>query len=291
MQVASQALGEVPGELGSAHRLDVRHAGGPGRPGRVPVAEHLEHRVHQRLGDRSVLRVRAEQLPQHLAVAEVGQPAHGAAVVGGLGDLALQLDAEVGQRRRPHLARRDRHAGSLEPLTGLLDGGSGDLEGQLEAGAVVAAPAVHRTGGVVELFAEEPHPAAVGGDVGQHRGLLVAPGRGHPVVALLVVGPLLAGGRPAAAHPDDSAIDVEHLQHRLEPGPAEVDVRLECGRRHRRAVLGQGPQGVADVLLRREGERGEVAPDVAVLLGRHQHDLGEVRPAAGAADLLVVGDR
>ena len=49
------------------------------------------------------------------------------------------------------------------------------------------------------------------------------------VVARLVVAPGLARGDPAAAHPPHRAVDVEHLQHHLQPGAAQIDERLERG--------------------------------------------------------------
>ena len=52
-------------------------------------------------------------------------------------------------------------------------------------------------------------------------------------VALLVVVPRLAGADPAALDPPHRAVDVEHLQHHLQPGPAEVDQRLQRRRRLR----------------------------------------------------------
>ena len=36
-----------------------------------------------------------------------------------------------------------------------------------------------------------------------------------------------AGGEPAAAHPADRAVDVEHLEHQLQPGAPQVDDRLQ----------------------------------------------------------------
>ena len=54
---------------------------------------------------------------------------------------------------------------------------------------------------VVELVAQEAHPAPVGGQVVEHRLLLALAGLGDPGVALGVVDPRLAGRRPAALRP------------------------------------------------------------------------------------------
>ena len=58
------------------------------------------------------------------------------------------------------------------------------------------------------------------------------------------------------------------------------------------ARLGQRRQRRADLLLRREGQRGEVGPDGLVLPARQQHHLcAAFESAPGPADLLVVRDR
>ena len=60
------------------------------------------------------------------------------------------------------------------------------------------------------------------------------------------------------------------------------------------AEVGQRGQRLPDDGLGRKRERGEVGPDVTVLQGRQQHHRrarARGDPAAGAADLLVVGDR
>jgi hypothetical protein len=51
------------------------------------------------------------------------------------------------------------------------------------------------------------------------------------------------------------------------------------------------PEGGPHRRLGREGERGEVGPDVAVLRAGQQQHLGVLDTTAGTADLLVVGDR
>ena len=181
------------------------------------------------------------------------------------------------------------YAGPGQSGAGLLDrrGRHGRVEAQ--AAAVVAAAAVGRLG-VVELLSQEAHPAAAGVEVVEHRGLLALPGLADPLVALGVVGPRLAGGLPPAAHPADGAVDVEHLEHGLEPVAAELDPGLEGGRAQH-ALGRQRLERLAHQLLAWERQRGEVGPDVAVLGRGQQHHGGLVGAAAGAADLLVVGDR
>ena len=135
------------------------------------------------------------------------------------------------------------------------------------------------------------HPAAVGDQVVEHRLLLALAGLGDPGVAVGVVDPRLAGRGPPALDPTGRAVDVEDLEHRLEPGAGQLDAGLERGRAHRAALLGQHLEGLADELLAREGQGREVGPDVAVLGGRQEHHRRLVDAAARAADLLVVGDR
>ena len=136
---------------------------------------------------------------------------------------------------------------------------------------------------VVELVAQERHPAPVGGDVVEHRLLLTLARLGDPGVAVGVVDPRLAGGGPPAADAAYGTVDVEHLEHRLEAGARELDPGLERGGAHRPALLGQHLEGLADQLLAREGQRGEVGPDVTVLGGREQHHGRLVDAAPGAA--------
>ncbi len=156
--------------------------------------------------------------------------------------------------------------------------------------AVVAPPA-RRGLLVVQLPAQELHPAAGGRRILAHRALLRLPGGGDLGVAGGVVLPALPGGRPAAPDPADGAVHVEHLEHGLQPGPAQVHPGLQGGGGERAAGLGQRVDGAAHLLLRREGQRGEVAPDRLVLAPGQQQHLGPVHAAPGPADLLVVGDR
>ena len=145
--------------------------------------------------------------------------------------------------------------------------------------------------GVVELPAQELHPARVRGLVREHRLLLAGPLARHPLVPLAVVLPRLAGGHPAARGAGHRAVHVEHLEHRLEAPPGQVDPGLDGGGGQRPARVRERVDRRADLLLGREGERGEVRPDVAVLAAGQQDDLGPLDAAPGPADLLVVGDR
>src|SRR5690606_14180097 len=101
----------------------------------------------------------------------------------------------------PLLARGEVEAGTVEPGPGRRDGGLVDGGVGPGAGAVVAAPAAGSGGveggqaGVVELAAQEGHPAGRGRLVVDHRLLFAVARGGEPFVAFGVVGPLLAGGQ------------------------------------------------------------------------------------------------
>ena len=209
---------------------------------------------------------RREQRPQVGAQAEIGESGDRSAGLGGLhrGDPAGEREPEVGERRGPHLARGHGHTGPVERLAGRVTRRVGDRGRQGQPAAVVTAAAV--VGGrVVETFAQEAQPAAVGGEVVEHRGLLLATSGGDAFVTVAVIDPRLTGGHPAALLAADSAVDVEHLEHHLEAGAPQVDVGLQGRGRGGPPGFLEGTQGRADVLFGREGQRGEVAPDVAVL--------------------------
>ena len=248
----------------------------------------------QRHGHLAVRRARGEQVAQRAGPAQAVEPRHRAPGLGALvgRDLALEVEPERGEAGRPHRAGPDLHAG---PVHVGARGGHGlrvRHGGQGDAVAPVAPAAGPPVGqlGVVELGAQVRHPAPGGGHVVDHRLLLRLAGGLHPRVPLGVVRPRGAGGDPAALHAADRAVDVEHLEHRLEPGPLEVDLRLQRGGGLR--ALG-GPEGAergADLRLRGERLRPEPVPDRPVLVPGQQHDDGVVHATAGAAHLLVVGD-
>ena len=223
-------------------------------------------------------------------MAQVGEPGDGSPLGRASDDLALQVDPEVGERGRPHLARLDHHARAGQTGVGLLQRRRRDVDRHREPTTVVAPPAVGRLR-VVELLAQEAHPAPVGVEVVEHRPLLALTRLGHAPVALLVVGPVAAGRLPAATHPADCAVDVEHLEHRLQPRAVELDVRLQRGRAQWPALRREHLDRLPHQRLPRERQRAEVGPDVAILDRREQYDGGLVGATAGTADLLVVGDR
>src|SRR5205085_1694960 len=86
-------------------------------------------------------------------------------------------------------------------------------------------------------------------------------------------------------------VDVEYLEHQLQPAPAQLGPGLQRGRRQWTAGLLQRADNAAHLELRRERERREVPPDRRVLRTRQQQHVGLRHSAAGPADLLVVGDR
>ncbi len=103
--------------------------------------------------------------------------------------------------------------------------------------------------------------------------------------------PRPAGGDPSAPDPVHRAVDVEHLEHRLEPGARQLHARLQGGRAGGAVLLGERRQRRAHLSFAGEAHRPEIVPDGAVLgAGQHDH-LGVRDAAAGAPDLLVVGDR
>ena len=158
-------------------------------------------------------------------------------------------------------------------------------------GADRAAPAVLRVG-VVELLLQRAHEAAPVGAEARHRRLLAAAQRGDRRVAVGVVVPGAVGlAHPAAAVAAHGALDVEHLEHRVDAPAPEVDHRGELGRRG--AVGADGVEVLehaVDVLAARERLLDEEVLDAAVLGAAQQDDVGALDRAAGTADLLVVGD-
>ena len=110
------------------------------------------------------------------------------------------------------------------------------------AGADVA-PAAGRGGRVVERLLQEGHPALGLVDrprVGDHRPLLGLARARDAGVPVGVVDPRLPGRPPAALHPLDRAVDGEHLEQQLQPGPADVGHGLQPGHRPRLAVGHRG---------------------------------------------------
>lgn len=104
-----------------------------------------------------------------------------------------------------------------------------------------------------------------------------------------VVDPRLAGRHPAALHAAHRAVDVEHLQQQLERRAADVDHRLERGRRD--GLITERREHALRSLLVGHGCRREVVPDVTVLGARQQEHIGALARTPRAADLLVVRHR
>ena len=155
---AGQAVGQVADQRGAGGRLDDDDRVGTRGPLRRPVLHHVHHGLREARRHGPVGGVLPEQRAQRLAVAEVGEAGDRPAGLGAGGDLALEVEAEVGQRRRPHAPRLEHDAGAGQPLAGLGDGRLADRRRQGQPAAVVAAAAVGRLG-VVELLAEVAHPA------------------------------------------------------------------------------------------------------------------------------------
>jgi hypothetical protein len=244
----------------------------------------------QLVGDGRVGGTCGEQLAQHPTPAEVGEASDCAAGLGAVvdRDLALRLDPKALGARGPLGARLDLDADLVEGAGRRLRGAGVDAGGEPRPHAVVA-PAARRRGGVVEVALQHLHATRGVVLVGQHRLLLGLPCRRDALVALAVVRPRLAGGDPSSLHAAHGTVDVEHLEQQLERRAAQVDPRLEGGRRERH--LAQLADDGGRALLAGHRRRREVRPDVLVLASGQQQDVGVVGGAAGTSDLLVVGDR
>ncbi len=144
---------------------------------------------------------------------------------------------------------------------------------------------------IVELAGQKGHPAAVERLVGEHRVLLGDPGGGDPLVAFGVVVPGASGADPAAGDILDRAVDGQHLEQQLQRPAAQIDPSLQ--RRHRQWTVGFGQGAQHGVGPGLGGHRvgGEPVPDVAIFDAGQQQHVSALGGAAGASDLLVVGDR
>jgi hypothetical protein len=165
-----------------------------------------------------------------------------------------------------------------------------DVDVRAGPGAPVAAAA--RGGvGVVELRPEERHPAVEAAvAVVPHRLPFAGPGGPDPLGPLDVERPGDPRGPVPAPHAFDGTVDVEHLEQRLDPGAARGHLGLE-GRDGDGPLGGQGGEELVDLVGVGQRRPVEVRPDALVRRGRHQHGLGGVERATGAADRLVVGHR
>ncbi len=146
--------------------------------------------------------------------------------------------------------------------------------------------------GVVELLLERAHEAAPVGSESSHGTLLSAAQRRHLFVAFRVVGPPRSWDElPPGAISAHGPFNIENFQHGLDPAHAKVDRRHELPGRAPRLP---GPLELVEHRHRpfARGKRllDEEVLDAAVLLTAQEHDIGVLDGAAGAADLLVVGD-
>ena len=188
---------------------------------------------------------------------------------------------------RPLRARLDGDTDAVERPLGRRRRALRDARGVPGARARVAAPARGRRL-VVEAALQELHPAAVGALVLEHVLLLGLAGGGDALVPLGVVGPRLSGGHPAALDPPDGTVDVEHLEQQLQGRAADVDARLERGRRQaavptaRRSRAAPGPRRASRPS--RSTARCPGPPGRAAAARRRSPSRGRHDPPAGSSD-------
>src|SRR5580704_4259492 len=278
-----QRLGDAsPQPRDNLAEADRGHRRDPVDAARSPA--HVRHRLDHVLRELAALQAALESRPPP-AVAKTRQR-------------PPRLDEHVRGDLAHHAAGVGRHLAHLElDRRGAQVPSGGFHQRRIErgvespTGAYRAAAAVLRRG-VVELILEHPHEAATVGAERCHRALLGAAERGHLGVPLAVVGPTGARHQsPSAPGARDRALDVEDLEHRLDPAHAEVDYGHQLAGRP--PVLAGGfefrehrgyPLAVGKRLL------DEEVLDPAVLAAPQQDDVGVFDAAAGATDLLVVGD-
>ena len=272
--------------------VERHHRGRPGRP--VPRRQHL-HRgaAPRRRGPRR--RVRR-------AVCAAGRPSPGRSAGRSPGPGAGPSLIRPTERARRAWPGRTATAcaavistpGRMQPLPGVLGRGVASTSASYRAPVQLSQRpqrSPSRKLRVVELAAQEHHPAfrRCPGSRAWPAAPACAPRRAVRYRSL-VVGPLLAGADPAALDAPDRAVDVEHLQHHLQPGAARSTSGSSAGGRLRRSP------SRARITLRTSDSDGNAteakyAPDVAVLRAGQQDHLGAVGGPARAADLLVVRDR
>ena len=204
--------------LAEADRRDRRD------PGHVAGARLRAGPRADRVGQRShdlILEALAAQAPLHrrppAAVAEAGQrpPGLDADVLGDLAHRARRvgrhlLDLEL-DRRRAQVAAGQLHQRRVR------------RRAEAGGGADRAAAAVLGLR-IVELRLQHAHEAAPVGAEALHRPLLLAAQRGDARVALAVIAPVrVLRQHPARTVAAQRPLDVEDLEHRLQPAPADVD--------------------------------------------------------------------
>ena len=99
------------------------------------------------------------------------------------------------------------------------------------------------------------------------------------------------GGDPAALDPVHRAVHVEHLEHHLQPGAAQVDRGSSAGSDSGRSACGQDVEGAPTCSSGGKASEAKYCQIASSSLPGQQQHLGVLHAAAGAADLLVVGDR
>ena len=217
-------------------------------------AEQLGQRVRELVGERARGLVGLD-LRAPAAVAPAGQrPPVGELL--GLGDA---------RAARPLLARLQHEVLAPQELLRLDDERPVELDRPRLAGAAAAATARRRRG-IVELVAQGLHEAAGAVEVVAHRLLLVPALRGDLLDPVLVVGPRRERAPVLAAFALDRAVDLEVLQHALEPAAADVHVVLDLVHRHPVGAVGEERDDGLGLLAIGEGGADEVVLDVAVLV-------------------------
>ena len=208
-----QALEQAPRRTDGT---EVTQATWPGPAPRWTRADRVGQRSHD-----LILKALAAQAPLHrrppAAVAEAGQrpPGLDADVLGDLAHRARRvgghlLDLEL-DRRRAQVAAGQLHQRRV------------GRRGEAGGGADRAAAAVLGLR-IVELRLQHAHEAAPVGAEALHRPLLLAAQRGDARVALPVIAPVrVLRQDPARAVAAQRPLDVEDLEHRLQPAAADVD--------------------------------------------------------------------
>ena len=282
-----------PSELGHVgghrlHQLRVRgrghghHGHRPRAPAASPAAEHGHHAVQHRLRCRAV--GRREQRPQGIGPARIVGEGQRAALAAGV-DPAFS-----GAAGRPQLARLDDDVLPARVDPRRLDPRCARLRAGIRqpSRADAAAPAVAGCG-VVQRLLQKAHQAALACGERAHQARLARTHLAQRLPALRIEGPGRAGQRPGRAFALHHLLDRQDLQQPFEPAAPDAGAVLQ-----RQQALRPHRQRVEDLPhAARVGHAGrrEVGPDALVRLGRQQHGHGIVQRPAGAAHLLVVGNR
>ena len=246
------------------------------------------------VGDRAVRRLLGQQGAQRGAPADVGQAAEGAA---GLGQRGRPGSCRTRRSRAPS----SRSATSSAARPWCRGGRAAPVRprrrpaGRRPASAGRCSCRTGRTGaapGVVEL-AGAGTPSGTRSWPGRRaspaaRGSARAATRSYRSPSYV---PRLAGGHPAAAVAGHRAVHVEHLEHRLQPAPGQVDPGLDAA-----VDSGLPASASASSVARTCRSGGKASEAKYAQMSRSSRpgssiDLGPLDAAPGPADLLVVGDR